>query len=61
MHKNAARGDDIGREHRQSVVEWRRYLVFLLDGLRATDRPPLPGVAPSFASLDDVIAVGKPP
>ena len=25
MHENAARGDDIGREHRQSVGDWRRY------------------------------------
>jgi AcrR family transcriptional regulator len=39
---------------------WRRYMGLLLDGLRATDRPRLPGVAPSFASLDDVIAVVKP-
>jgi AcrR family transcriptional regulator len=39
---------------------WRRYLTLLLDGLRATDRPPLPVPAPAFGSLDDVIAAGKP-
>jgi AcrR family transcriptional regulator len=39
---------------------WRRYLGLLLDGLRAVDRPKLPGPAPSFATLDDVIAVSTP-
>jgi AcrR family transcriptional regulator len=39
---------------------WRRYLSLLLDGLRATDRPALPGPAPTFGSLDDMIAAGKP-
>jgi AcrR family transcriptional regulator len=43
-----------GTEH------WRRYLGLLLDGLRAVDRPKLPGPAPSFATLDDVIAVSTP-
>jgi AcrR family transcriptional regulator len=38
---------------------WRRYLAILLDGLRATDRPPLPVPAPAFATLDQVIAAGK--
>jgi AcrR family transcriptional regulator len=38
---------------------WRRYLALLLDGMRATDRPPLPVPAPAFDSLDDVIAAGK--
>jgi AcrR family transcriptional regulator len=38
---------------------WRRYLGLLLDGLRATDRPRLPGPPPTFASLDDVIAASK--
>jgi AcrR family transcriptional regulator len=38
---------------------WRRYLALTLDGLRATDRPPLPVAAPRFGSLDDVIAAGK--
>lgn len=38
---------------------WRRYLMLVLDGLRATDRPALPGPAPAFGTLDDVIAVGK--
>lgn len=38
---------------------WRRYLALLLDGLRAGDHPELPVSAPSFATLDDVIAVSK--
>jgi hypothetical protein len=38
---------------------WRRYLSLLLDGLRATDRPTLPGPPPTFASLDDVIAASE--
>jgi AcrR family transcriptional regulator len=38
---------------------WRRYLALMLDGLRATDRPPLPAASPTFGSLDDVIAAGK--
>ena len=36
---------------------WRRYLGLLLDGLCAIDRPELPGPPPSFAALDDVLAV----
>jgi AcrR family transcriptional regulator len=39
---------------------WRRYLALVLDGLRATDRGPLPGASPTFATLDDVIAASKP-
>lgn len=43
-------------------VDWRRYLAMLLDGLRATDRPALPGAAPVFGELDDVIiAAGRKP
>ena len=42
-----------------STGTWRRYLALLLDGLRATDRPELPCPPPPFATLDDVIAVGK--
>jgi hypothetical protein len=38
---------------------WRRHLALLLDGLRSTNRPELPGAAPSFATLDDVIDVSK--
>ncbi|HWB37227.1 MAG TPA: helix-turn-helix domain-containing protein [Rugosimonospora sp.] len=38
---------------------WRRYLALLLDGLRATDRPPLPGPPPPAAALDAVLAAGK--
>ncbi len=37
---------------------WRRYLTLLLDGWRATERPPLPMAAPTFGSLDDVIEAG---
>jgi hypothetical protein len=38
---------------------WHRYLALLLDGLRAADRPPLPVPAPTYSSLDDVIATSK--
>jgi AcrR family transcriptional regulator len=38
---------------------WRRYLALLLDGLRATDRPPLSVPPPTFTSLDEVIAASK--
>ncbi len=38
---------------------WPRYLALLLDGLAATDRPPLPVPAPRFTTLDDMVAVGK--
>jgi AcrR family transcriptional regulator len=41
------------------TVHWRRYLGLLLDGLRALDRPQLPGEPPSFESLDDLLAVSK--
>jgi len=44
---------------RTSTDLWRRYLVVMLDGLRASDRGPLPVPAPTFASLDDVIVVSK--
>lgn len=40
-------------------ARWRRYLALVLDGLRATDRPTLPGNPGRFASLDEVIAVTK--
>lgn len=39
---------------------WWRYLALLLDGLRATDRPALAVGAPTFVSLDDMIAAGQP-
>jgi AcrR family transcriptional regulator len=42
-----------------STGTWRRYLALLLDGLRAAERPGLPTPPPSFATLDDVIAVSK--
>lgn len=38
---------------------WRRYLALLLDGLRAKRRPDLPGKAPTYGTLDDVIAASK--
>jgi AcrR family transcriptional regulator len=37
-----------------------RYLAIVLDGLRATDRPPLPAATKHYTSLDDVIAETKP-
>jgi hypothetical protein len=39
-----------------SAERWRRYLTLLLDGARATGRPPLPGSADRYRTLDDVIA-----
>jgi AcrR family transcriptional regulator len=38
---------------------WRRYLALLLDGARASDRPPLPVSVDHYVTLDDVIAVAK--
>ena len=46
-------GGDAGTE------PWRRYAALLLDGMRATDRPALPGAASRYRNLDDVIAVTK--
>jgi AcrR family transcriptional regulator len=42
-----------------SPQRWRRYLALVLDGTRATDRPPLPAVVDRYDTLDDVIAVTK--
>lgn len=42
-----------------SGERWRRYLMLLLDGARATGRPPLPGSADRYRTLDDVIADTK--
>jgi len=42
-----------------STATWRRYLALLLDGLRGTDVPELPTPPPTFATLNDVIAVSK--
>jgi AcrR family transcriptional regulator len=39
---------------------WRRYLALLLDGLRATNRPPLPPASVAYGTLDDVIKTTKP-
>ena len=49
---------DLSRAGQPDV--WRRYLAVILDGLRATDRGPLPGAAPRLATLDDLIATSKP-
>ena len=38
---------------------WRRYLALMLDGLRATDRPPLPAAAPPVAALPAIMRAGK--
>ncbi|MEU4240764.1 helix-turn-helix domain-containing protein [Actinoplanes sp. NPDC026619] len=38
---------------------WRRYLGLLLDGLRATDRPPLPAPPPTAADLPILLKSGK--
>jgi AcrR family transcriptional regulator len=39
---------------------WKRYLAFFLDGLRATDRGPLPGSAIPISRLDAALAATKP-
>ena len=38
---------------------WRRCLTMLLDGVRARDRPAMPGRVPVLNTLDDLVAVGK--
>ena len=38
---------------------WRRYLSLMLDGLRATDRPPLPAPAPPVEALETIMKAGK--
>ncbi len=38
---------------------WRRYLALLLDGLRATDRPPLPAPPLLESELDEAMAAAK--
>lgn len=54
-------GPAFDMSERTSTDLWRRYLVVMLDGLRATDRGPLPVPAPTFASLDEVIVASKGP
>ncbi len=39
---------------------WRRYLAFFLDGLRATDRGPLPAAAIRLPDLDIAMQAGRP-
>ncbi|GIH15646.1 TetR/AcrR family transcriptional regulator [Rugosimonospora africana] len=38
---------------------WRRYLALMLDGLRATDRPPLPAKPAPLDVLNETMAAGK--
>lgn len=38
---------------------WRRYLALILDGLRATDRPPLPTPPPPLSSVAAILRTGK--
>ncbi|MEV6850541.1 helix-turn-helix domain-containing protein [Actinoplanes sp. NPDC051411] len=38
---------------------WRRYLALLLDGLRATGRPALPGPPPPLSSVAAILRTGK--
>ena len=38
---------------------WRRYLTLMLDGLRATGRPPLPAPAPPVEALQTIMKAGK--
>ncbi|MFT4125266.1 MAG: helix-turn-helix domain-containing protein [Gordonia sp. (in: high G+C Gram-positive bacteria)] len=38
---------------------WRRYLILLLDGLRAEGRTPLPGPPPAAADLPVLLGTGK--
>jgi AcrR family transcriptional regulator len=40
---------------------WRRYLALFLDGLRATERPPLPAPALQLQRVDEAMAAAKPP
>ncbi|WP_022880667.1 TetR/AcrR family transcriptional regulator [Gryllotalpicola ginsengisoli] len=40
---------------------WHRYLWLLLDGLRATDRPPLPGAPLEPGEFDNAMAAAKHP
>ncbi len=40
---------------------WKRYLTFYLDGLRATDRGPLPASAIPIERVDEALAATKPP
>ena len=38
---------------------WRRYLILLLDGLRAEGRRPLPEPAPTAADIPALLGTGK--
>jgi AcrR family transcriptional regulator len=39
---------------------WRRYLTILLDGIRATDRGPLPSRALTFDEVESAMSAAKP-
>jgi AcrR family transcriptional regulator len=43
----------------QHSETWRRYLALLLDGLQATNRPPLPHSSVAYGHLDDVIKAAR--
>jgi AcrR family transcriptional regulator len=38
---------------------WQRYLALILDGLRAVDRPPLPGPPPPVEAVAAILRTGK--
>jgi AcrR family transcriptional regulator len=38
---------------------WQRYLALILDGLRAVDRPPLPGPPPPIDAVAAILRTGK--
>jgi AcrR family transcriptional regulator len=42
-----------------SPTLWQRYLALILDGLRATDRPPLPAPPPPIEALPLILRSGK--
>jgi len=39
---------------------WQRYPARILDGLRAVDRPPLPGPPPPVDAVAVILRTGKP-
>jgi AcrR family transcriptional regulator len=49
----------LGPAYEMPAAAWRRYLALILDGLRATDRPPLPVPPPPVDALDAILKAGK--
>ncbi len=49
----------LGPAYEMPTGAWRRYLALILDGLRATDRPPLPVPPPPVDALDAILKAGK--